>query len=183
VDERSESEKISDFRVASVASLRKSLIFEGGRGVKPPVIGIVKHDFYRSPETTQFYIPPYPYHPPEEIQMTDDNGGNFWLGVIAGWIVAALTNGIFPLIGPIIGGFVAGFIARGGTWNGAIAGLLSGILGSLVAAIIILIGGTFLLGGLGFLAGLGAGLVLVFFALWGGILGAVGGGIAGLLRK
>ncbi|HDR74303.1 MAG TPA: hypothetical protein ENN85_10435 [Methanoculleus sp.] len=110
------------------------------------------------------------------------NAGNFWLGVVAGWIVTALANGIWPLLGPVIGGFAAGLIARGGMWNAAVAGFISGILGSLIAAIIIIIGGTFLLGGIGFLAGLGTGLVLMFFALWGAILGAVGGAVGGILR-
>ncbi len=115
--------------------------------------------------------------------MGDSYGGNFWIGVIAGWILMIVVDLFVPVVGPLVGGFVAGYIARGGPWNAAIAGLISGVLGGIIVVLIALVGGTALLGGLGFFTALFVGLMLmVVLFLAHGILGFIGGGIAGTLR-
>ena len=116
--------------------------------------------------------------------MAEPEEGNIWLAIVAGWIVMIILNIWLPVLGPVIGGFVAGWIARGGTWNGAKAGLLAGVLGWIVLSVMILIGASFFLGGVGFLVGLGTGLVLIAAAfLYTGVLGLIGGAIAGAIRS
>ena len=118
-----------------------------------------------------------------ETHMADSIRGNFWTGVIAGWILMIVIDLFIPIVGPFVGGFAAGYIARGGAWNAGIAGLLSGILGGIVVVILVLVGGTLLLGGLGFFTALFVGLLLmVVLFLVHGILAFIGGAIAGALR-
>lgn len=110
--------------------------------------------------------------------------GNFWTGVLAGWIVGLVLGLILPVLGPIVGGFVAGWIVGGGVWNAGKAGLLAGILGAIVMAVLILLGATFLLGALGFITGLGTSLVIIVAAfVYQGVLSWVGGLIAGAIRR
>ncbi len=109
--------------------------------------------------------------------------GNFWTGVVVGWIVMVILGALLPVLGPIIGGFVAGWIARGGTGGGAKAGAVAGIFGAIVIAVILIVFGTALLGGIGFLAGLGTSIVVIISTfLYFGILGLIGGAIAGAVR-
>jgi len=108
--------------------------------------------------------------------------GNFWLGVIVGFIVM-IVLGFLPVIGPLLGGFVAGIIARGGWWNGAKAGFVAGIFGAIVLGIILIIGATLFLGVVGFFGGLGVTAALIAIALYSAILGLVGGAIGGLIAK
>jgi hypothetical protein len=115
--------------------------------------------------------------------MADFGGGNFWIGVIAGWILMIIIDLFVPVVGPFVGGFAAGYIARGGPWNAGIAGLLSGIFGGIVVVILVLVGGTLYLGGLGFFTALFVGLLLmVVLFLVHGILSFIGGAIAGAVK-
>jgi hypothetical protein len=115
--------------------------------------------------------------------MADFGGGNFWTGVLAGWILMIIIDLFVPVLGPLVGGFAAGYIARGGPWNAGIAGLLAGILGGIVVVILVLFGGTLLLGGVGFFTALFVGLLLmVVLFLVHGILAFIGGAIAGVVR-
>lgn len=108
--------------------------------------------------------------------------GSFWLGVVVGFIVMTLLN--FLLVaGPIIGGFIAGIIAKGGAWGGATAGFVSGLFGAIVISVILVLGGTLLLGFPGFITALGVSFVLVIATLYFAILGFVGGAIGGALVK
>ncbi len=115
--------------------------------------------------------------------MTEGETGNFWLGVVVGWVIMVIIDLFVPVIGPLAGGFAAGYIARGGAWNGGKAGVLAGILGGVISAILILIGATALLGGVGLLAGFFVGTLLVISVfLYLGILAFIGGAIAGAMR-
>lgn len=68
--------------------------------------------------------------------------------------------------------------------NGAKAGLFAGILGAIIVAVLLLIGGTVLLGAFGFIAGLGTSLVIVVAAfVYQGLLSLIGGAIAGAVRR
>ncbi|WOX58106.1 DUF5518 domain-containing protein [Methanoculleus receptaculi] len=108
---------------------------------------------------------------------------NFWTGVIVGWLVGVLVGFLLPVVGPLAGGFVAGWMVRGGIWNGAKAGLLAGLLGAIVISLLTLIGGTVLLGAFGFIAGLGASILIVLAAfMYQGILSLIGGAIGGALH-
>jgi hypothetical protein len=108
--------------------------------------------------------------------------GNFWLGVIVGFIVMIVLS-FLPVIGALLGGFVAGIIARGGWWNGAKAGFVAGIFGAIVLGIILIVGSTLFLGVVGFFGGLGVTVALIAIALYSAILGLVGGAIGGLIAK
>ena len=109
---------------------------------------------------------------------------NFWTGVIVGWLVGLVLGFLLPVIGPLIGGFVAGWMVRGGVGNGAKAGLFAGILGAVVIAVLLLIGGTVLLGAFGFITGLGTSLVIIVMAfVYQGLLSLIGGVIAGAIRR
>ncbi len=109
---------------------------------------------------------------------------NFWTAVIVGWLVGLILGFFLPVIGPLIGGFVAGWMVRGGIGNGAKAGLAAGILGAIVIAVLLLIGGTLLLGAFGFIAGLGTSLVIIVMAfVYQGLLSLIGGAIAGAIRR
>ena len=109
---------------------------------------------------------------------------NFWMGVIVGWLVGLILGFLLPVIGPLVGGFVAGWMAGRGIGTGAKAGLFAGILGAIAIAILLLIGGTVLLGAFGFIAGLGTSLVIVVMAfIYQGILSLIGGAIAGAIRR
>ncbi|MDI6718683.1 MAG: DUF5518 domain-containing protein [Methanomicrobiales archaeon] len=115
--------------------------------------------------------------------MADFRGGNFWTGVIAGWILMIIVDLFVPVAGPFVGGFAAGYIARGGPWNAGIAGLVSGILGGIIVVLLVLVGSTVLLGGVGFFTALFVGILLmVVLFLVHGILAFIGGAIAGALR-
>jgi hypothetical protein len=108
--------------------------------------------------------------------------GNFWLGVVLGFIVMVVLF-FLPVINHLIGGFVAGIVAKGGTWNGAKAGFVAGIFGALVIGILVVIGGTIFLGLLGFLGGLGIAALLVILGIYSGILGMIGGVIGGAVAQ
>lgn len=107
---------------------------------------------------------------------------SFWLGVIVGFIVMVLL-GSLPVLGPVIGGFIAGIIARGGVWGGATAGFVAGLFGAIVISVILIIGGSLLFGIPGFLTALGVSFVIVIATLYYGLLGFVGGAIAGAIVK
>jgi hypothetical protein len=109
--------------------------------------------------------------------------GRFWLGVITGWALMLILSPFLPVLGPLVGGFVAGLLAKKGFWNGGKAGFIAGLFGAIVVAVILLIGGTFLLGFLGFLATLGIGVVLILAGLYYAILGLIGGAAGGWLGK
>jgi hypothetical protein len=104
--------------------------------------------------------------------------GSFWLGVIIGFIVMVLL-GSLPVLGPIIGGFIAGLIARGGSWGGATAGFVAGLFGAIVISVILILGGSLLFGIPGFISALGVSFIIVIATLYYGLLGFVGGAIAG----
>ncbi len=108
--------------------------------------------------------------------------GSFWLGVIVGFIVMVLL-GSLPVLGPIVGGFIAGLIARGGAWGGATAGFVAGLFGAIVISIIVIIGGSLLFGIPGFLTALGVSFFIVLATLYFGLLGFVGGAIAGAIVR
>jgi hypothetical protein len=108
--------------------------------------------------------------------------GSFWIGVAIGFVVMVLLNSL-PVIGPLIGGFIAGIIARGGMWNGAKAGFLAGIFGAVIISVILIIGGSLLLGVPGFITALGVSFIIVLAALYFGIIGLIGGLVAGALVK
>ena len=109
---------------------------------------------------------------------------NFWTGVIVGWLVGLILGFLLPVLGPLIGGFVAGWIVRGGIGHGAKAGLFAGILGAIVIAILLILGGTVLLGAFGFIAGVGTSLVIIVSAfIYQGVLSLIGGAIAGAIRR
>ena len=107
---------------------------------------------------------------------------SFWLGVIIGFIVMILL-GSLPVLGPVIGGFIAGIIARGGVWGGATAGFVAGLFGAMVISVILVIGGSLLFGIPGFLTALGVSFIIVIATLYYGLLGFVGGAIAGAVVK
>jgi len=107
---------------------------------------------------------------------------SFWLGIIVGFIVMVLL-GSLPVLGPVIGGFIAGIIARGGVWGGATAGFVAGLFGAIVISVILIIGGSFLFGIPGFLTALGVSFIIVIATLYYGLLGFVGGAIAGAIVK
>lgn len=104
--------------------------------------------------------------------------GSFWLGVIIGFIVMVLL-GSLPVLGPIIGGFIAGLIARGGSWGGATAGFVAGLFGAIVISVILILGGSLIFGIPGFISALGVSFIIVIATLYYGLLGFVGGAIAG----
>jgi hypothetical protein len=107
---------------------------------------------------------------------------SFWLGVIIGFIVMVLL-GSLPVLGPVIGGFIAGIITRGGVWGGATAGFAAGLFGAIVISVILIIGGSLLFGIPGFLTSLGVSFIIVIATLYYGLLGFVGGAIAGAIVK
>lgn len=104
--------------------------------------------------------------------------GSFWLGVIIGFIVMVLL-GSLPVLGPIIGGFIAGLITRGGSWGGATAGFVAGLFGAIVISVILILGGSLIFGIPGFISALGVSFIIVIATLYYGLLGFVGGAIAG----
>ncbi|NLZ30684.1 MAG: DUF5518 domain-containing protein [Methanomicrobiales archaeon] len=109
---------------------------------------------------------------------------NFWVGVIVGWLVGLILGFLLPVIGPLIGGFAAGWIVRGGIGNAAKAGLFAGIIGAIVIALVLLVGGTALLGAFGFIAGLGTSIaIIVSTFIYQGVLSLIGGAIAGAIRR
>ncbi len=108
--------------------------------------------------------------------------GSFSLGVIVGFIAIVLL-GSLPVLGPVIGGFIAGLIARGGAWGGATAGFVAGLFGAIVISVVLIIGGSLIFGIPGFLMALGVSLVIVLATLYFGILGFVGGAIAGAIAR
>lgn len=108
--------------------------------------------------------------------------GSFWLGVIIGFIIMVLL-GSLPVLGPIIGGFITGLIARGGTWGGATAGFVAGLFGAIVISVILILGGSLLFGIPGFISALGVSFIIVIATLYYGLLGFVGGGIAGAVMS
>jgi hypothetical protein len=89
---------------------------------------------------------------------------SFWLGVIIGFIVMVLL-GSLPVLGPIIGGFIAG------------------LFGAIVISVILILGGSLLFGIPGFISALGVSFIIVIATLYYGLLGFVGGGIAGAVVK
>ncbi|NYT17433.1 MAG: hypothetical protein GKC06_05445 [Methanomicrobiales archaeon] len=107
---------------------------------------------------------------------------SFWLGIIVGFIVMVLL-GSLPVLGPVIGGFIAGIIAKGGVWGGATAGFIAGLFGAIVISVILIIGGSLLFGIPGFLTALGVSFIIVIATLYYGLLGFVGGAIAGAIVK
>ena len=107
---------------------------------------------------------------------------SFWPGVIVGFIVMVLL-GSLPVLGPVIGGFIAGIIARGGVWGGATAGFVAGLFGAIVISVILIVGGSLLFGIPGFLTALGVSFIIVIATLYYGLLGFVGGAIAGAIVK
>ncbi len=107
---------------------------------------------------------------------------SFWLGVIVGFIVMVLL-GSLPILGPVIGGFIAGIIAKGGVWGGATAGFVAGLFGAIVISVVLIVGGSLLFGIPGFLTALGVSFIIVIATLYYGLLGFVGGAIAGAVVK
>ena len=108
--------------------------------------------------------------------------GSFWLGVIIGFIIMVLL-GSLPLLGPIIGGFIAGLIARGGSWGGATAGLTSGLLAAIIISILKIIGGGLPFGTPEFIPAMAITFYFVAVILYFGLIGFMGGGIAGTMVK
>jgi hypothetical protein len=106
--------------------------------------------------------------------------GPFWVGVVVGFIVMVLL-GSLPVLGPLIGGFISGLIAKGGARGGAMAGFVAGLFGVIVISIILIIGGSLLFGIPGFLTGLGISFIVVLAAFYFGLLGTVGGALAGVI--
>lgn len=104
--------------------------------------------------------------------------GSFWPGITVGFIVMVLL-GSLPVVGPFIGGFIAGLIAKGGFRGGALAGFLSGIFGAVIVTVILLLGGSLLFGIPGFFLALGTSFVLLIASLYFGLIGALGGALAG----
>ena len=113
--------------------------------------------------------------------MGSGKEGSFWLAVIIGFILMVVL-GFVPVIGALVAGLVAGLIAGGGIWNGGKAGFFAGLLGAIIMSVIVILGGTFLLGIFGFISGLGISLVLIILALYHAVLGFIGGCAGGLLR-
>lgn len=112
---------------------------------------------------------------PEEV--------NFWIGVLAGFVVMVIVAYLVPLIGAVIGGFVAGWLVRGGKRGGQ-AGLFAGLLNAvLVALIISFVGIASAPNDVGLLAFLGSTLIvtIALFPLYG-LLGLFGGYVAGAWR-
>ncbi len=108
--------------------------------------------------------------------------GSFWPGVLVGFIVMVLL-GSLPVLGPVIGGFISGLIARGGVRGGALAGFLAGIFGASVVSVIRVLGGSLLFGIPGFFTALGVSFIIVIATLYFGLIGAVGGALAGALFR
>lgn len=109
------------------------------------------------------------------------------LAAIIGFLVMTALS-FLPILGPLIGGAVAGSLYKKGTINGAKAGFLAGIIVSLFLAILISVIGV--LGGflrgipiLGTIIGAKTGLLLIGLSLYQGILGLIGGLVAGSIKS
>ena len=106
--------------------------------------------------------------------------GSLLPGVLIGFIVILLL-GSLPVLGPVIGGFISGLVARGGLRGGCMAGLFAGIFGAIVVSAIRILGGSLLFGIPGFFTMLGDQFIIVIAILYFGLIGALGGALAGAL--
>jgi len=116
--------------------------------------------------------------------MERSGQGNFWFGVLAGFVVMVIVQYLVPFAGAVIGGFAAGWLVHGGGKKGGQAGLYAGLLDAvLVAGIISFAGVASAPNDVGLLAFLGSTLIVtvVLFPLYG-LLGLFGGYVAGAWR-
>jgi hypothetical protein len=122
--------------------------------------------------------------------------GNFWLGVLVGFLITLSLGLVFPFFGHLGGGFlggiVAGFVARGSRGRGAVVGFLAGIFGGMLITIFAVLGfalaGTLTEGGtviglIGGLAELSVGIRALVFAIFGAFASTIGGFIGALLPR
>jgi hypothetical protein len=117
--------------------------------------------------------------------MNESGSQQFWIGVIAGLLVALVVNYLVTLGGAFAGGIVAGWIVRGGAKNGGKAGVYVGFLNAVVLAAAILVYGIETApADISYLGFLGSTLFIVvaLFPLLG-LFGYVGGLIGGSLTK
>jgi hypothetical protein len=105
--------------------------------------------------------------------MDKSNPQQFWIGVIAGLLVALVINYLITIGGAFAGGIAAGWIAGGGLLNALVLGVAITVFGMQAAP-----------NDLGILGFLGSTLIIivVFFPLFG-LFGYVGGLLGGYLRK
>lgn len=106
----------------------------------------------------------------------------FVIGLISG-IGLPFTNASLPVIGQgltgLLAGAVAGYVAYSGTGQGALHGFLATTIGGLLVALVLLVVGTLAAG----LFGFSAAVALFIFVAAGGIPGAIGGAIGGMMHK
>jgi hypothetical protein len=117
--------------------------------------------------------------------MNGSDSQKFWIGVIAGLLVALVINYLITIGGAFVGGIAAGWIAGGGTKNGGKAGVFTGLLNALVLAVAITVLGIAAApNDIGLLSFLGSTLIITIalFPLLA-LFGYVGGLIGGALKK
>lgn len=117
--------------------------------------------------------------------MNRSGSQQFWIGVIAGLLVALVINYLITIGGAFAGGIVAGWMVRGGAKTGGIAGVYLGLLNAVVLAAAILVYGIEAApSDISYLGFLGSTLFIVvaLFPLFG-LFGYVGGLIGGSLTK
>ncbi|KUG18879.1 hypothetical protein ASZ90_011399 [hydrocarbon metagenome] len=93
-----------------------------------------------------------------------------------------ILNPVLPVLGPLLGGFISGVLGRGGIWNGMLGGLVCALSAVLVISIIVIAGGTVVLGPLGLLLGAGVAALLLALVLYLGFFGMIGGAIGGAVK-
>lgn len=117
--------------------------------------------------------------------MNRQNSQHFWIGVIAGLLVALVINYLITIGGAFVGGIVAGWAVQGGAQSGGKAGVFVGLLNAIVLAGAILVYGIETApGDISYLGFLGSTLFIVvaLFPLLG-LFGYVGGLLGGALTK
>jgi hypothetical protein len=113
----------------------------------------------------------------------DELQKNFWTGSIVGAVIIIVIDLLVPFLGPLLGGFVGGFIARGGTLNAGKTGFVAGIIATVVIGIVI-IAGMISPPIAAYLPEMSTGyLLIITVTLYLALFGAIGGLIAGAIRK